>query len=130
MRLAVALLLVAAPGRLSAQPTVVEPGLAVRPVVSGLNLPTSMVFLGANDILVLEKNSGQVKRVVDGVVQGVVLDLAVNSASERGLAAAIDEACAPATGARPACYTDDGAAWVAGVEAEVDEQSPLIFCGP
>src|SRR3712207_8400397 len=34
---------------------------------------------------VLEKASGQVKRVVDGEVRGVVLDLAVNSASERGL---------------------------------------------
>src|SRR5262249_52387676 len=29
--------------------------------------------------------SGQVKRVVNGTVQGTVLDLAVNSASERGL---------------------------------------------
>ena len=44
--------------------------------------------------------------------------------------AAIDEACAPVTGTSPACHTDDGTAWVAGVEAEVDAQSPLIFCGP
>ena len=36
-------------------------------------------------MLVLEKASGQVKRIVDGQVRGVVLDLAVNSASERGL---------------------------------------------
>jgi aldose sugar dehydrogenase len=36
-------------------------------------------------MLVLEKASGRVKRVVDGQVRGVVLDLAVNSASERGL---------------------------------------------
>src|SRR3712207_5019176 len=34
---------------------------------------------------VAEKATGQVKRVVDGQVRGVVLDLAVNSASERGL---------------------------------------------
>ena len=32
-----------------------------------------------------EKASGQVKRVTNGVVTGVVLDLAVNSNSERGL---------------------------------------------
>jgi glucose/arabinose dehydrogenase len=36
-------------------------------------------------LLVLEKATGQVKRVVNGVVQGTVLDLAVNSGSERGL---------------------------------------------
>ena len=44
-----------------------------------------MAFIGRGDMLVIEKASGQVKRVVDGEVRGVVLDLAVNSASERGL---------------------------------------------
>src|SRR5262245_31303984 len=83
--LAAALLLLATPGRLAAQPALLEPGLAVRPVVTGLTTPTSMAFIGPNDILVLEKLTGQVKRVVDGVVQGAVLDLAVNFASERGL---------------------------------------------
>ena len=36
-------------------------------------------------MLVTEKASGHVKRVVNGAVQSTVLDLAVNSASERGL---------------------------------------------
>ena len=44
-----------------------------------------MAFLGPNDFFVLEKATGQVKRVVNGVVQSTVLDLAVNSGSERGL---------------------------------------------
>lgn len=66
-------------------PSVMDSNLAVRPVVSGLVTPTTMAFIGPNDFLIVEKNTGQVKRVVDGVVQGVVLDLAVNSASERGL---------------------------------------------
>jgi glucose/arabinose dehydrogenase len=66
-------------------PHVVDPNLAVRTVVSGLVTPSSLAFLGANDFLVLEKNTGQVKRVVNGAVQSVVLDLAVNNASERGL---------------------------------------------
>ena len=44
-----------------------------------------MAFLGANDFLVLEKASGKVQRVVNGALQGAVLDLPVNSASERGL---------------------------------------------
>jgi len=66
-------------------PEVVDPELAVRTVASGLNQPTSLAFLGRGDFLVLEKASGQVKRVVNGQVRGPVLDLAVNSASERGL---------------------------------------------
>src|SRR5690349_7514399 len=68
-----------------AAPTVVDPNLTVSTVVSGLITPTTMAFLGSNDFLVLEKATGQVKRVTNGVVQGVVLDLAVNNASERGL---------------------------------------------
>lgn len=63
----------------------VDPALSVTTVVSGLTQPIAMAFLGANDFLVTEKGSGQVKRVQNGVVTGVVLDLAVNSASERGL---------------------------------------------
>jgi aldose sugar dehydrogenase len=66
-------------------PEVLDPDLAVRTAVSGLNQPTSMAFIGDDDFLVLEKASGQVKRVSGGEVQGTVLDLAVNSASERGL---------------------------------------------
>ena len=69
----------------AAGPTVFDPNLAVRTVVSGLEQPVSMAFLGANDMLVLEKASGKVQRVVNGAVTGAVLDLPVNSASERGL---------------------------------------------
>src|SRR4051794_1503655 len=66
-------------------PSVIDNNLTVSTVVSGLTTPIGMAFLGANDFLVIEKSTGQVKRVVNGVVQGTVLDLAVNSASERGL---------------------------------------------
>src|SRR3712207_8322301 len=41
-------------------------------------------FRSPNDFLVLEKNTGKVKRVVNGAVHSTVLDLAVNFASERG----------------------------------------------
>jgi glucose/arabinose dehydrogenase len=68
-----------------AQPQLVDSNLDVRALVSGLNQPTSMAFLGANDLFVLEKATGKVQRVVNGLVQSTVLDLAVNSASERGL---------------------------------------------
>ena len=63
----------------------IDPDLSVSVVASGFNQPIAMAFIGPNDILVTEKASGQVKRVTNGVVSGVVLDLAVNSNSERGL---------------------------------------------
>ncbi len=66
-------------------PQVLVPNLAVRTVVSGLITPVAMAFLGPDDILVTEKNTGQVKRIVGGAVQSTVLDLAVNFGSERGL---------------------------------------------
>src|SRR5918998_885 len=74
----------AAAGQTTA-PEVVDPDLAVTTAVSGLTQPISGAFLGRDDMLVLEKASGQVKRVVRGQVRDVVVDLAVNSASERGL---------------------------------------------
>jgi aldose sugar dehydrogenase len=66
-------------------PQMLHPLLDVRPVVGGLVSPTTMVFLDFDDLLVLEKNTGRVMRVTGGEVQGPVLDLAVNFASERGL---------------------------------------------
>jgi len=67
--------------------TVNDPNLEVTTIATGLIQPIGIVFLGsANDFLVLEKASGQIKRVINGTTQPTpVLDLAVNSASERGL---------------------------------------------
>ena len=65
--------------------TLLDASLAVATVASGLAQPIAMAFIGPDDILVTEKASGRVKRVTNGVVTGVVLDLAVNSNSERGL---------------------------------------------
>jgi glucose/arabinose dehydrogenase len=71
--------------RQAAGPSMTVPGLGVRTVVAGLDQPTSLAFLGPNDFLVLEKASGRVVRFRNGVSLGAVLDLPVNSASERGL---------------------------------------------
>jgi glucose/arabinose dehydrogenase len=81
------ILLLGASSHVQAQtgPTMLDPNLAVRTVVSGLVQPLSMAFIGPSDFLVTEKASGQVRRVTGGVIQATVLDLAVNSASERGL---------------------------------------------
>ena len=69
----------------SATPNMLDSNLTVASIVSGLNQPTSIAFLGSNDFLVLEKATGRVRRVVNGAVQSTVLDLPVNNASERGL---------------------------------------------
>jgi len=66
-------------------PEMLHPQLQVRTLVSGLALPIGIAFLAPNDLLVLEKDTGRVQRVVNGVVTATVLDLGVNSASERGL---------------------------------------------
>jgi aldose sugar dehydrogenase len=66
-------------------PTMLDPGLSVRTLVDGLVTPTSLAFLGADDLLVLEKNTGKVQRVVGGQIHSTVLDLPVNFGSERGL---------------------------------------------
>lgn len=70
---------------LLAQPVVLDRNLEVRTVVAGLITPVSLAFIGPDDILVLEKNTGQVQRVMGGVLHSTVLDLDVNFASERGL---------------------------------------------
>lgn len=66
-------------------PSLTDPHLALRAVVSGLTDPTGLAFLGPNDMLVTEKSTGRVQRVVNGVIQGPVLTLPVNFNSERGL---------------------------------------------
>lgn len=50
----------------------------------GLSQPTSLEFLGPNDFFITEKATGLVKRI-NGGVSSTVLDLSVNSDSERGL---------------------------------------------
>jgi glucose/arabinose dehydrogenase len=67
-----------------------DPTLDVTTYIGGVAQPIGIVFLGLNDALVLEKASGQIKRVINGVLQASpVLDLAVNSNSERGLLSAV-----------------------------------------
>src|SRR5262249_47451690 len=68
-------------------PITLDANLTVSTVVSGLSQPTGLAFLGADDFLILEKSTGQIKRVVNGEVQSIVLELPVNSFSERGLLA-------------------------------------------
>jgi aldose sugar dehydrogenase len=52
----------------------------------GLNFPTSMAFLGPDDILVLDKNKGTVNRIVNGtMLKDPLLDVNVAIKGERGM---------------------------------------------
>ena len=71
----------AAPGG----PALNDPNLKVEQILTGLKLPTSMAFLGPNDILVLEKNTGIIHRIVNGkMLPKPVLQVPVATEGERG----------------------------------------------
>jgi glucose/arabinose dehydrogenase len=81
-----------------------------------------LAFLGEDDLLVLEKNTGKVQRVVDGMVQSTVLDLAVNFGSERGL---LGIALHPDFPTNPGVYlywTESST----GADTDVLSQTPLL----
>src|SRR5215207_3667766 len=67
------------------QPSIKDPNLGVELVSSdGLELPTSMAFLGPEDILVLEKEKGTLQRIVNGeMLLTPVLTVGVASQVER-----------------------------------------------
>ena len=57
----------------------------IEEVVTGLNQPTQIAFIG-NDLLVLEKNTGKVRLVREGILQlEPVLDVKVSGNNESGL---------------------------------------------
>ena len=67
-------------------PILNDSNLRVEQVFSGLKSPTSMAFLGPDDILVLEKDNGNVKRITDGEISGQpLLDVEVANQYHRGL---------------------------------------------
>jgi glucose/arabinose dehydrogenase len=99
-----------------------HPNLGVRTLVTGLDQPTTMAFIDRNDILVLEKATGRVQRVLNGRLHSTVLDLAVNSGSERGL---LGMALHPDFPRRPWVYlywTESST----GVDTAVLSQTPLL----
>ena len=69
-------------------PTIVsnDSALNIELVFKGLEYPSNMVFLNSTDILVLEKNNGQVRLIHDGIIQQEpVLDVTVTTEDESGL---------------------------------------------
>jgi glucose/arabinose dehydrogenase len=67
-------------------PELKEDTLAIELVSSSLKDPTGMAFLGPDDILVTEKNTGTVQRIQNGkIFAEPLLDANVNAEDERGL---------------------------------------------
>ena len=67
-------------------PALRDSNLKVEEIFSGLKFPTSMAFLGPDDILVLEKNNGIVRRITNGtMIPEPLLDVNVSSLGERGM---------------------------------------------
>jgi len=67
-------------------PFVKDDELKIELVAEGLHHPTSMVFLGQDDFLVLEKDKGTVQRVTNGTIHDQpLLDLNVDNEGERGM---------------------------------------------
>ena len=68
-------------------PTIIrDRNLKVELVSKGLQLPTSMAFLGPDDILVLEKENGIIQRIVNGnLLPEPLLDVNVANKNERGM---------------------------------------------
>ena len=66
-------------------PILRDTNLKTELIVDKLQFPSGMDFIGNADLLVIEKNTGKVKRVTNGEVVGELLDLNVATKSERGL---------------------------------------------
>jgi glucose/arabinose dehydrogenase len=67
-------------------PIIVDPHLRAGVVSTGLKYPTSMAFLGPNDILVTEKDAGTVRRIVNGTeLQQPLLNTSVAVYGHRGM---------------------------------------------
>ena len=67
------------------RPLLVDDNLKVELVASDLDFPTSITFLGKDDILLLEKNTGNVYRIIHGNVTGPLIHIDVSFKDERGL---------------------------------------------
>lgn len=66
-------------------PTLSDTNLKVETIATGFDFPTSIAFLGGDDILLLEKNIGKVYRIVDGNITAQVIQMNVSFKDERGL---------------------------------------------
>jgi glucose/arabinose dehydrogenase len=85
-----------------------------------------MVFIGPNDILVTQKNDGRVRRVIGNVLQsGQVLDVGVDSQSERGLLGLALHPEFPGTPLVYVYYTESGSSMGADTSGQPGQPAPV-----
>src|ERR687889_1130413 len=69
-----------------APPSIADPSIRVEKVITGLEMPTSMAFLDNDDIIITQKDDGEVRLVSNGILQPQpILQVPVVNNSERGL---------------------------------------------
>ena len=69
-----------------AAPRIHDPKFTAEIVANGFVDPTAMAFLDSNDIMVVEKNKGTVRLIIDGqMLDEPLLDVNINARDERGL---------------------------------------------
>ena len=64
---------------------IMDPKLRFDVVATDFKFPTGIAFLGNNDLLLIEKNTGNVIRVQNGTETKPLLTLSIANQSERGL---------------------------------------------
>jgi glucose/arabinose dehydrogenase len=68
-----------------AEPTMINPRLTIERIFEGNFEPSSMTFLGPDDIMVLDRDEGKVYRIKHGIESGPILDVNVATDGYRGL---------------------------------------------
>jgi aldose sugar dehydrogenase len=67
-------------------PSISDPNIRVEKVITGLEMPTSMAFLDNDDIIITQKENGQLRLVSNGILQPQpITQVPVVNNSERGL---------------------------------------------
>jgi aldose sugar dehydrogenase len=90
-------------------PIIKDPNLKAEVVFRGLAYPTDMAFLGPDDILVIEKDTGIMRRIVNGVMlQEPLLDANVASYGHRGMLGIAISNTSSSSSSSSSSYTSDG----------------------
>lgn len=71
--------------RVFGEPTVESFDFQLDKIVDGLSRPTGLTFLGPGDFIVIEEDTGMVKRITNGKFSQTILDLDVSTDDSRGL---------------------------------------------
>ncbi len=68
-----------------AEPTTLDSHFTIQRIFAGKFEPSSMTFLGPDDILLLDRDNGKVYRITNGIASGPLLDVNVATDGYRGL---------------------------------------------